>query len=105
VRSPGGISTSVPTLIQTQVNPCDVQVLMNINMLVETGQPCAGVNDILPVRQAPRGILVAQRPIDQVVTLGNLSVNQFVANNTHRRDLDDIQFERYIQRGHPSLDI
>jgi hypothetical protein len=27
---------------------------MNINMLVEKGQPCAGANDILPMKQALR---------------------------------------------------
>jgi hypothetical protein len=63
VLSPRGTSTFGPTRIQTQVNPCDVQVLLNINMLLEKGKPCVSMNDIMPVRQALRETLAeSERP-------------------------------------------
>jgi len=43
VLSPRGTSTFVPTLIRTQVDPCDVQVLLNIDMLLQIHRPRAGM--------------------------------------------------------------
>jgi hypothetical protein len=44
-------------------SPCDVHVLLYINMLVEKGRPCVSMNDIMPVRQALRETLAeSERP-------------------------------------------